>query len=104
MYQAEVVNPLEPVEKHKWYDFSGLTKRAEERVPSLDKSLDRYFDQYMESIVQEWELITEPDLISMEGRLKRITEELGRLEKGHSGLMERALTLDASVKELEGKR
>ena len=100
MYQAEVVNLLEPVEKHKWYDFSGFTKRAEERMPSLDKSLDRYFSQYMESIVQEWELITEPDLIRMEGRLKRIAEELGRLEKGHAGLMERAIALDASLKEM----
>ena len=100
MYQAETGYPLEPAEKHKWYDFSGFTTRVEERMPSLDKSLDRYFDQYMESIVQEWELITEPDLISMEGRLKRIAEELGRLEKGHAGLIERAIALDASLKEM----
>jgi hypothetical protein len=100
MYQAETGYPLEPAEKHRWDDFMGWTRRVEERIPSLDKSLDRYFDRYMDSIVQEWELITEPDLISMEGRLKRIAEELGRLEKGHTGLIERAIALDASLKEM----
>jgi hypothetical protein len=100
MYQAETGYSFEPVEKHRWDDFMGWTRRVEERIPSLDKSLDRYFDRYMESIVQEWELVTENDLISMEARLKRITEELGRLEKGHTGLIERAIALDASLKEV----
>jgi len=99
MYQAETGYPLEPVEKHR-FDFSGWTRKVEERIPSLDKSLDRYFDRYMDSIVQEWELLTETDLIGMEGRLKRIAEELGRLEKGHAGLQERARALDASLKEM----
>jgi hypothetical protein len=99
MYQAETGYPLEPAEKHR-FDFSGWTRGVDERIPTLDKSLDRYFDRYMDSIVQEWELITEPDLIRMEGRLKRITEELGRLERGHAGLQERASALDASLKEM----
>ncbi len=104
MYQAETGYPMAPVEKHKWYDFSGFTKGMEERIPSLDKSLDRYFSQYMESIVQEWELLTEYDLNGMEARLKRITEELGKLETGHATLKERAHVLDDSLHALEVRR
>jgi predicted nuclease with TOPRIM domain len=104
MYQAETGYPMEPVEKHKWYDVSGWTQSVEDRMPSLDKSLDRYFTQYMESIVQEWELLTEPDLLRLEGRLKKIAGELNQLEKDHAVLAERAKALDASVKELEGRR
>jgi len=104
MYQAETGYSFEPAEKHKWYDFSGFTSRVEERMPSLDKSLDRYFDQYMESIVQEWELLTEYDLNSMEARLKRITEEIGKLESGHATLKEKAHVLDDSLHALEVRR
>ena len=103
MYQAETGYSFEPVEK-KRFDFSGWTSSVEERLPSLDKSLDRYFDQYMDAIVEEWELLTEFDLNGMEARLKRITEEIGKLEQGHAGLKGRALALDASLKELEGGR
>ncbi|MDD1668139.1 MAG: hypothetical protein LUO96_06700 [Methanomicrobiales archaeon] len=103
MYQAETGYPLEPAEKHR-FDLSGWTRKAEERMPSLDKSLDRYFSQYMESIVEEWELLTEYDLISMEARLKRITEELGKLETGHATLKERAHVLDDSLHALEVRR
>jgi hypothetical protein len=104
MYQAETGYSFEPVEKHRWDDFMGWTRKVGERIPSLDKSLDRYFDQYMESIVQEWELLTEYDLISMEARLKRITEEIGKLEAGHSSLKERAHVLDDSLHALEVRR
>jgi hypothetical protein len=100
VYQAEIGYPLEPVETKKWYDFSGATRSFEERMPSLDKSLDRYFSTHIDAIIQEWELLTENDLLSMEGRLKRITEEIGTLEQGHAGLRERALVLDASLKEM----
>jgi hypothetical protein len=103
MYQAETGYPLEPVEK-KRFDFSGWTKGVEERIPSLDKSLDRYFDQYMDSIVEEWELLTEFDLNGMEARLKRITEEIGKLEAGHATLKERAHVLDDSLHALEVRR
>jgi hypothetical protein len=103
MYQAETGVSFEPVEKSR-FDFSGWTKGVEERLPSLDKSLDRYFDQYMESIVQEWELLTEFDLNGMEARLKRITEEIGKLEAGHATLKERAHVLDDSLHGLEVSR
>jgi hypothetical protein len=106
MYQAEMTYPLpgEEAETKKRFDFSGWGRSIEERLPSLDKSLDRYFTQYMESIVQEWELLTEMDLLRLEGRLKKITGELNQLEKGHAGLADRAHALDASVKALEGRR
>ena len=104
VYQAEIGYPLEPVETKKWYDFSGATRSFEDRMPSLDKSLDRYFSQHIDAIVQEWELLTESDLISLEGRLKRITEEIGKLEKGHADIRKRAHALDASLKKLEGGR
>ena len=104
MYQAETGYSFEPVKKNRWEGVTAWTKGVEERIPTLDKSLDRYFDRYMDAIVQEWELVTEFDLVSMEGRLKRITEEIGKLEAGHATLAERAHVLDDSVQALEVRR
>jgi len=106
MYQSEMAytDPLAEGETKSRFDVSGWKRSFNERMPSLDKSLDRYFSTYMESIVQEWDLLTEYDLAGLEGRLTRIAEELNQLEKGHSVLAERAHALDASVKGLEGRR
>jgi len=104
MYQAETGYSFEPEQKSRWEGVTTWTKGVTERIPTLDKSLDRYFDRYMDAIVQEWELLTEFDLVSLEGRLKRITEEIGKLETGHAGLKERAHVLDDSLKTLEVRR
>jgi hypothetical protein len=96
-------SPLEEGETKKRFDVSGWGRSLEERLPSMDKSLNRYFDQYMDAIVQEWDLLTEPDLLRLERRLQKVTGELSELEKGHSALAERAKALDTAVKELEGR-
>lgn len=107
MYQAnssEIGYPWEEGETKKRFDVAGWGRSIEDRMPSLDKSLNRYFDQYMDAIVQEWDLLTEPDLLRLERRLQKAAGELSELEKGHSALAERARVLEASVKELEGRR
>ncbi|MDD1652803.1 MAG: hypothetical protein LUQ64_04470 [Methanomicrobiales archaeon] len=106
MYQSEMAytDPLAEGQTKSRFDVSGWKRSFNERMPSLDKSLDRYFSTYMESIVQEWDLLTEMDLLRLEGRLKKITAELNHREEGHAVLAERARALNASVKELEGRR
>ncbi len=103
MYQTETGYPFGEGEKHR-FDFSGWARSIDERIPSLDRSLDRYFDTYMESIVEEWDLLTEYDLEALEGRLRKVGEELGRLETGQASLKERAADLESSVAELEAGR
>ena len=103
-YSSEIALPREEGETKKRFDVSGWGRSLEERMPSLDKSLNRYFDQYMGAIVEEWDLLTEPDLLRLERRLAKVAGEMNELEKGHSALAERARALDAAVKELEGRR
>lgn len=70
-------------------------------LPTMDKSLDKYFDSHMSAIIQEWGLITEPYLEELEHRLGVVHTELLKLEKGRTRLEKRAADLDAGIRELE---
>jgi hypothetical protein len=72
-----------------------------ERLPTLDKRLDSYFDQHMEAIIHEWGLVTTHDLAVFERRLEDASREIRELESGQSRLKIRASAIDAALKELE---
>ncbi len=73
------------------------------KLPTMDKSLDRYFDAHMSAIISEWGLLTQHSLDSLDQRLNKVTKEIATLEKGRSYLEKRAADLDAGIKELEGQ-
>jgi hypothetical protein len=74
----------------------------ESRLPTMDKSLDRYFDAHMSAIINEWGLLTQHQLDDFDRRLNVVSGEIANLEKGRSRIEKRAADLDAGIKELEG--
>jgi hypothetical protein len=74
----------------------------DERLPSMDKNLDRYFDANMSVMIDEWGLITQHHLDEFEHRLESIGIEIRNLEKGRAKIEKRAADLDAALKAWEG--
>jgi polyhydroxyalkanoate synthesis regulator phasin len=98
--------PAEYAETPKKESFStGLSEKSSEmvkRIPTLDGSLDRYFDLQMEAIISEWGLITAHHLAVFERRIETVSQEIDKLEGGRKNLEERAAAIDSALKEMEG--
>jgi hypothetical protein len=96
---------VEPQKKSYWSQMTGQLSGAQaavgEKLPTFDKSLDTYFDQSFPSIIEEWDLITDSDLVRMENRLQAITNEINILFSGKAMLEKRAADLDAVITSLE---
>jgi hypothetical protein len=82
--------------------LSAVPSSIESRLPTMDKSLDRYFDAHMSAIINEWGLITQYHLNDFDRRLNVVSGEIANLEKGRSRIEKRAADLDAGLKKLEG--
>jgi hypothetical protein len=82
-------------------DISGGSSSYGERLPTLEKRLDRYFDTHMEAIVEEWGLVTAHDLAVFEKRLEDVSREIEGLESEKSRIEQRASAVDAALKEVE---
>ncbi len=85
-----------------WKDLPDVGGYLEEKMPTLDRSLDRYFDQHAGEIISEWGLVREDDLIELERRLERATADISRLGKGREIILERVAKLDERIAKLEG--
>jgi hypothetical protein len=83
-------------------DISESPSSSEERLPTLEKRLDRYFDSHMEAIIEEWGLVTAHDLAVFEKRLEDVSREIQGLESEKSKLEKRASAIDAALREVEG--
>jgi polyhydroxyalkanoate synthesis regulator phasin len=79
-----------------------LPHTIDERLPTMDKSLDRYFDSHISAIIDEWGLITQHNLDDLEHRLNGVRTEIRNLEKGQTRLEKRAADLEAEITRLEG--
>lgn len=77
-----------------WDRVSAIPGAVESRLPTLDRSLDAYFDRHFVQIIEEWDLLTESDLEKYEHRLSRITDEI-------SGLCADRAKTEARVQKLE---
>jgi hypothetical protein len=84
-----------------WDQFSNLPGTIESRMPTLDKSLDAYFDRNFAAFIEEWNLVTESDLHRLEGRLARVTDEISSLYAGKVTLEARAKKLDNLISSME---
>ncbi len=87
-----------------WNRFAAIPETIESRLPTLDKSLDAYFDRRFAAIIEEWELVTESDLNRLENRLTRVTGEISNLIAEKTALESRVRSLDALITSLEGSR
>ncbi|WP_214035752.1 hypothetical protein [Methanospirillum sp.] len=89
----------------KFFDsLTSFETKAEDLVPTFDRTLDSYFEKNFESIIEEWGLITEADLSEYGRRLEFLSYEIGRLQAGKDLLMNRASAIEKSIKELEAKK
>ena len=86
-----------------WSNLPDVPGYLEEKVPTMDRSLDTYFDKNMEAIIEEWGLLVENDLIDLERRLNRATEQVTRLGQRKDRMNERIAGLDALISRLEKK-
>lgn len=90
-------------EKHSFKDsLRDLPGYIDQKLPTMDKGLDTYFDQHMPAIIDEWGLITSVHLIELERRLARVHREIDSLEKGHSAIKKRVERLTTEIRNLEG--
>jgi hypothetical protein len=91
-------NPTAPA---FWDQVSELPGAIESRLPSMDKTLDAYFDTTFASVIEEWELLTETDLHKLENRLASVTNEISDLIAEKSVLEKRTKNLDELITSLE---
>jgi hypothetical protein len=84
-----------------WDQFSHIPGAIESRVPTLDKSLDTYFDRHFAAIIEEWDLVTESDLQHLERRLAHVSDEISSLYVGKVAIEARAKALDDVITSLE---
>ncbi|HVP94234.1 MAG TPA: hypothetical protein VMS89_03590 [Methanoregulaceae archaeon] len=86
-----------------WGNLPGVGGYLNDNLPTMDKSLDTYFEKNMEAIIQEWGLLVENDLLDFERRLNKVTDQVDHLYKQKNVLNERVARLDAQISKLEGK-
>ena len=84
-----------------WDRFAEIPGAIEARVPTFDKSLDSYFDRRFSAIIEEWDLVTESDLMRLAQRLERVSDEISGLVAERGALEARAKNLDELVSSLE---
>ena len=84
-----------------WDQFSHIPGTIESRIPTLDKSLDVYFDKNFSAIIEEWDLVTDSDLSKLETRLATVSNEISGLYAGKMKIEGRAKKLDGLLSSLE---
>ena len=84
-----------------WDKFSHIPGTLESHIPTLDKSLDVYFDQNFAAIIEEWDLVTDSDLHRLENRLATVSNEISGLYAGKMTVEGRAKKLDDVISSLE---
>ena len=84
-----------------WDQFSNIPGTIESRIPTLDKSLDVYFDKNFSAIIDEWDLVTDSDLYKLETRLATVSNEISGLYAGKMKIEGRAKKLDDLISSLE---
>ncbi|MCU0632445.1 MAG: hypothetical protein MUC66_05680 [Methanolinea sp.] len=90
-------------EKHSFIDtLKEAPGYIDQRLPTMDKDLDQYFDQNLPAVIEEWGLISSVHLQELERRLSRVHQQIDYLEKGRTTLQARAGALEKEIRKLEG--
>ena len=96
--------PAETAKKSSFKEsLIAIPGTIDSKMPTMDKSLDRFFDAHMSAIISEWGLITMHTLDDLDDRLEMVTTEIRNLERGRDEIEKRAAALDAGIRELEAQ-
>jgi uncharacterized protein YjbJ (UPF0337 family) len=94
-----------PVEEKQsfWSNLPDVSGYLDQKLPTMDKSLDTYFNKNMEAIIEEWGLLVENDMLELERRVKKVTGEINQLYSQKDVINERVTKLDTLISRLEGR-
>jgi hypothetical protein len=93
-----------PGTRNYWHELSEMSASVAEGIPTFDKRLDTFFDRNAGAIIEEWDLITDEDLVHIQRRLDYLSYEVDRLVITKSSMEKRVQSLKAQIEELEGKQ
>ncbi|OPX71116.1 MAG: hypothetical protein A4E38_01221 [Methanoregulaceae archaeon PtaB.Bin108] len=89
-------------ERHSFFDsLKEIPGYIDQRLPTMDKDLDRYFDQNLPAVIDEWGLVSRVHLTELERRLSRVHMQIDFLEKERVTLEARADRLEKELRKLE---
>jgi uncharacterized protein with von Willebrand factor type A (vWA) domain len=86
-----------------WGNLPDIPGYLDQKLPTMDKSLDTYFDKNMEAIIEEWGLLVENDLLDLERRVNKVTADINQLYNNKEALSDRVRNLDTLISKLEGR-
>jgi len=86
-----------------WNNLPDVQGYLDHKLPTMDKSLDSYFDKNMEAIIEEWGLLVENDMLDLERRFIKVTTEINQLYDHKDAISGRVTKLDAIITNLEGR-
>jgi len=87
--------------KDYWHELSSMSESFNDRLPTLDKQLDTFFDRHAEAIIEEWGLVTDDDIRHLRMKLDYLSYEVGRLVVEKGNLERRVSDLRQSIVDLE---
>jgi len=99
---AEFAEGTVEEEQSFWSNLPDVKGYMEQKLPTMDKSLDAYFDKNMEAIIEEWGLLVENDLLDLERRVNKVTSEINQLYNNKDVISDRVKKLDSVISNLEG--
>jgi len=86
-----------------WGNMPDVKGYMDQKLPTMDKSLDTYFDKNMGAIIEEWGLLVENDMLELERRVNQVTTEIDQLYDHKDVISERVTKLDGIITKLEGR-
>ncbi|MEI6292167.1 MAG: hypothetical protein WCP36_00690 [Methanomicrobiales archaeon] len=86
-----------------WSNLPDVSGYMDQNLPTMDKSLDTYFDKNMEAIIEEWGLLVENDMLDLERRVNKVSAEINQLYDHKRVISERVTKLDIVITKLEGR-
>lgn len=93
--------PTLPGTRNYWREFTEMSDSVADSIPTFDKHIDSFFDRNAGAIIEEWDLITDEDLLHIQRRLDFLSYEVNRLVISKGTIEKRVKNLREAIGELE---